>query len=246
MLDGLYFQFPKLGFILFFFLACEALCPLRSNAFYFPRVAIFGAIGVKSPLWLWIAKWGMICFFIVALMSPVKDKELVNQPQGWDILVILDPKLIDPETQTMVASVIDQRKDERIALWIPDHTIVPLTHDHEALKSILLQTPKGESSIRVNREISHFFATSEEGLRIALILSDQPKSFIYALPVGIQTTIISPKKDSNWIAKLNRDYPPYHIETTRRYFDYYYIYPLFLGFLSMLAYLYGRNQKGLK
>ena len=86
MLEGIYFQFPKLSFILFFFLACEALCPLRSNPIYFPRNTLFGTQESKPPLWMWVAKWAMISFFIVALMSPVREvkeeaKELKEKAQ---------------------------------------------------------------------------------------------------------------------------------------------------------------------
>jgi hypothetical protein len=246
MFDGIYFQFPKLGFLLFFFLACEALCPLRSNPLYFPRTSMFGEVGVKSPLWLWIAKWGMIAFLIVALMSPVRDREMVHHGGGWDILLLLDPALVEAKTFPQILSFIDQRPDERIALWIPDNTVVPLTYEHEILKSILIQKEKGTSSERVDRQISRFFATSQEGRKWVIILSDHPKTFVYALPTGIQTSVVSPSRDSSWGEKLSRDYPAYVVQSSRRYFDYYYVYPLFLGFLAMLAYLYGRNQRGLK
>lgn len=246
MFDGVYFQFPKLGFLLFFFLACEALCPLRSNPLYFPRTAMFGEVGVKSPIWLWIAKWGMIAFLIVALMSPVRDHKVLHHGNGWDILLIIDPALTSSNITNQITSFIDQRPDERIALWIPDNTIIPLTYDHKALKSILLQKDKGKATVKVDRQISRFFATSNEGRGLTVIFSEKPKTFVYALPIGIQTSVIAPISDPDWGQKLNRDYPPYFLQTAYRYFDYYYVFPLFLGFLSMLAYLFGRNQKGLK
>lgn len=246
MFDGVYFQFPKLGFLLFFFLACEALCPLRSNPLYFPRTLLFGEVGVKPPLWLWIAKWSMISFLIVALMSPVRDHKIAYQTGGWDILVVVDPSLIEPESLTKITSFIDSRPYERLALWIPDNTIVPLTYEHDVLKSILMQTTQHTISMGVNRDISRFFGTSEEGKGLAVILSDNPKSFVDILPSGIQTAVISPKSDTQWIDTIGRTYPSYKVQLTSRYFDYYYVYPLFLGFLAMLAYLYGRNQKGMK
>jgi hypothetical protein len=246
MFDGIYFQFPKLGFLLFFFLACEALCPLRTNPLYFPRTLLFGEVGVKPSLWLWIAKWAMISFLIVALMSPVHDRKIMHHGGGWDILLVVDPALINPETLTQITSFIESRPDERIALWIPENTVVPLTYEHDVLKSIVMQTPKQDTSTSVNRSISRFFATSGEGRGVAVILSNNPKSFVYTLPSGIQTAVISPKRETRWLDTLRRTYPPYKVQLTSRYFDYYYVYPLFLGFLAMLAYLYGRNQKGIK
>jgi len=246
MFEGVYFQFPKLGFLLFFFLACEALCPLRSNPIYFPRTLLFSEVGVKPPIWIWIAKWAMIIFLIVAVMSPVRDREIVHHGGGWDILLIVDPSIIGPKSLSQITSFIKNRHDERIALWIPDNTIVPLTYEHEVLISILKQTPKQNFSEPVNQKISRFFATSLEGRKLAIVLSDSPKSFINTLPIGIQTSIISPDKEAHWIDTLSRTYPSYKVQSLHRYFDYYYVYPLFLGFLAMLAYLYGRNQKGMK
>ncbi|WP_424188692.1 hypothetical protein [Sulfuricurvum sp.] len=246
MFEGIYFQFPKLGFLLFFFLACEALCPLRRNALYFPRTPMFGDVGVKSPLWLWIAKWAMITFLIVALMSPVRDRDIPRHGNGWDILLILDPSVIQPQTLTQITSLIDQRPNERLAFWIPDTAIVPLTYDHEALKSIVMQSEPREATQKVDRRISRFFATSEKEKRLAVILSNNPKSLVYALPVGVQTFIAAPRNEPDWSIKLRGEYPPFGVQPSRRSFDFYYVYPLFLGFLAMLAYLYGRNQKGIQ
>lgn len=246
MFEGIYFQFPKLGFLLFFFLACEALCPLRSNPLYFPRPSLFGEVGVKPPIWLWIAKWAMITFLVIALMSPVHDREVARHENGWDILLIVDPLLMETETIPEIISFMNRRTDERIALWVPDNTIVPLTYEHNALISILKQTPMGESSGEVTRNISRFFSTSQEGHKLNVILSNNPKFFVNTLPIGIQTAMISPLEEPQWADSLNRTYPPYMVQQSHRYFDYYYIYPLFLGFLSMLAYLYGRNQKGIR
>jgi Ca-activated chloride channel homolog len=246
MFDGITFQFPKLGFILFFFLACEALCPIRSNPLYFPRTLLFGEVGVKSPLWLWIAKWAMITFLIVALMSPVRDHEIAHHGSGWDILMVVDPSIIEADTLKTISTFIEGRPDERIALWIPENTIVPLTYDHEALISIVKQTPKHVSPSASHKSINRFFATSQEGHKLAIILSNTSKIFPYSLPSGVQTVMVSPTQEADWIEKVDRDYPIRIVESNRRYFDYYYVYPLFLGFLAMLAYLYGRNQKGIK
>lgn len=246
MFEGIYFQFPKLGFLLFFFLACEALCPLRANPIYFPRIGLFSEIGVKPPLWLWIAKWAMITFLIIALMSPVRDRERVHHQEGWDILLIVDPSIIEPKILSQITSFIHNRPQERVALWVPPTTVVPLTYEHEALISILQQTFRHDASISINRKFGSFFSTSPEGKRLALILTDTPKSFVYSLPIGVQTLIISPMQEVNWKDTVQRTYPPYTIHSSYRFYDYYYVYPLFLGFLAMMAYVYGRNQKGIR
>lgn len=248
MLEGIYFQFPKLGFLLFFFLACETLCPLRSNALYYPNTARFGDIGVKPALWMWIAKWAMITLFIAALMSPVKDKKIVYQGGGYDILLILDPVMIDQNVISKIGSFIDKRTGDGIALWVPENpeVVVPLTYEHHALKSILGQTGRGEREGMVNTKIGRFFNESAEAKKWMIIVSQDPKTFIPSLPPGYDISI-SPQDDiGHWMDALHRTHPQFVRFQEHRYSDYYYLYPLFLGFLAMLVYLYGRNQKGLK
>lgn len=247
MLEGIFFQFPKLGFLLFFFLACEALCPLRTNPLYFPRTPMFADVGVKSPLWLWIAKWAMISFLIVALMSPVREEESTVDT-GYDILLIIDPAAIEPDVIEQSKAFIERRMMDRIALWVPgkSEVIVPLTREHEVLGSILSQLSEEQNDGKVTRQISRFFTTSHEGRGWSIILTNDPESFVYSLPVDVQTSLIDPGKEDEWVETCDRDHPPFAVVSPYRYFEYYYIYPLFLGFLAMLAYLYGRNQKGLK
>jgi len=243
MFEGIYFQFPKLSFILFFFLACEALCPLRTNPIYFPRTMMFGTDESKTPLWMWIAKWAMISFFIVALMSPVR--EIKEEVDGYDILLVLDPKSINSEIIEEVQSFIKARGNDRFAFYIPTASplIIPLSDDHEALLQILSQLTFEHSEQKVTKEIERFFYTTPEARGWAIILSEEPKKLVRSLPVGVEVSIIEP--DEDWVEVSNRSHPPFGIIAVQKYFVYFYIYPLFIGFLAMLLYLYGRNQKGL-
>lgn len=243
MFEGIYFQFPKLGFILFFFLACEALCPLRINPIYFPRTLLFGSNETKSPLWMWVAKWSMISFLIVALMSPVR--EVKEEVSGYDILVVLDPTSIHPEMIGNIRSFIEKRDHDRFALYIPTVSpiMIPLSDDHEALIKILSQLPSELSEGKVTKEIERFFSTTSEARGWVIIFSEEPKKLVRSLPVGVEVSIIEPNED--WVEGSDRSHPPFSKIAVEKYFEYYYIYPLFIGFLAMLLYLYGRNQKGL-
>lgn len=249
MLEGIYFQFPKLGFLLFFFLACETLCPLRSNPLYFPNTAKFGEVGVKPALWMWISKWAMIILFIIALMSPVSDKEIAySGGGGYDILFVLEPAMIDTTLIAQVSALIDKRPDDAIALWVPgkSEVIVPLTYEHDVLKSILAHVSKDENRGVVNTSIRRFFNVSQERAKWAVIISRDPKTFVSSLPSGVESSIAPKNGLRTWIESIHRDHPVLIRQHEHRYVDYFYIYPLFFGFLAMLAYLYGRNQKGLK
>lgn len=243
MLEGIYFQFPKLSFILFFFLACEALCPLRLNPIYFPRTAFFGTDETKPPLWMWIAKWAMISFFVVALMSPVR--EIKEEKSGYDILLVIDPSTITSTIIDEVESFIRRRPADRFALYVPapSPVMIPMSDDHDALEKILSHLSQGESREKVTREIERFFSTTAEGRGLAMILSSNPTEFVRSLPIGVEVSVIEPNR--YWMEMSDRSHPPYVQMAERKYYEYFYIYPLFLGFLSMLIYLYGRNQKGL-
>lgn len=243
MFEGIYFQFPKLGFVLFFFLACEALCPLRSNPIYFPRTVLFGTQESKSPLWMWIAKWAMISFFIVALMSPVR--EVKEEVQGYDILLAIDPKTLNPEMIGDIRSFIAARNHDRFALYIPaaSPVVIPLTDDHDALLKILSQLSPENSEGKVTKEIDRFFSTTPEARGWAIVLSKEPNELVRSLPVGVEVSVIEPNE--YWVEVSDSSHPPFSVITEQKYFVYFYIYPLFIGFLAMLVYLYGRNQKGL-
>jgi len=248
MFEGIFFQFPKLGFLLFFYLGCETLCPLRSNPIYFPRIARFSEVGVKVPIWLWIAKWAMIICFIIALMSPVKEHPILTGEGGDDILIVLDPASADRETLEHIERFVGERNADRIGLWVPDtvETLVPLTREHAVLISMLRQLHPGKTEEAVTRRIERFFADSAETAKWAIVVSDAPKSFVRSLPTEIRLSVVAPSEKTDWVAAMAAEFPPYDVRSTQVYFDFYYFYPLFLGFLAMLAYLYGRNQKGLR
>lgn len=243
MFEGVYFQFPKLGFILFFFLACEALCPLRSNPIYFPNLPFFNDDETKPPLWMWVAKWLMISMLIVSIMSPVRD--IPQENRGYDILIALDPGSITPQSIERIRTFVEHRSADRIAMYVPyaSPVMIPLSTDHSRIDSILAQLQPESVSDQITRDIGRFFTTSEEGRGWIVILSEDHKGWVRSLPVGFEMSTIDPTSD--WVDETDRSHPPFVVMATRKYFEYFYIYPLFIGFLAMLAYLYGRNQKGL-
>jgi len=248
MFEGVFFQFPKLGFILFFFLACEALCPLRSTPIYFTRPHLFSQAGVRRPFWIWLSKWTMIAFLIVAVMSPVREQKIVEE-RGYDIVMVLDPVSIDTKLLAEVRAFILNHPKDRIALWIPEEkeVTVPLTYEHEALASILSQLPMPSVfSKKISGDIGRFLTTSSPERKWIVLLSDEPERFASLLPQEDVVSVIAPGNQTYWAHELERKTLPYQIRSASHYFEYYYIYPLFIGFLAMLVYLYGRNQKGLK
>jgi Ca-activated chloride channel family protein len=91
MFEGFYFEFPKLGFVIFFYLACDALCKMKLPSIYFPHTQRFGDATAGVSKLLWFLKWLGITMLVIALMSPVKDASIQVKPQqGYDIALVLD------------------------------------------------------------------------------------------------------------------------------------------------------------
>jgi len=239
MFEGLYFEFPKLIFLLFIFMGCANLCPLRTQMLYFPHVLHFGDAGVKSPGWMLISKWLMIVFLVLAVMSPVKEAEKIPRFEGYSTLIVADSP--DESMRAKIASFINLRHSDTIALYIPKNVKIPLTQDHEALLSILNQLPKTPNE-RIDYTIKEFISTLKRPWIV--IFSDHPKSFVHSIPTQIETSVVPQKNWSEWMQKSNSEHPVIPIVTENTQLEYLYFYPLFFGFVAMLIYLFGRNQRG--
>ena len=240
MFEGLYFEFPKLVFLFIIFLACHNLCPLRAQTFYFPHIAHFGNADVKSPAWMWISKWLMIVLFIFALMSPVKEIKESPRFEGYNTLIVADSP--DETMRAKIASFITMRTSDSIALYVPESIKIPLTQDHEALLSILNQLPKTPHT-RIDYTIKEFLFTQKRPWIV--IFSDHPEAFVHSIPTQIETSVVPQKQWNEWIEKSSRDHPIIPIAMEKSQVEYLYFYPLFFGFMAMLIYLFGRNQRGL-
>lgn len=239
MFEGFYFEFPKLSFLVFVFLACENLCPLRSQMLYFPNISRFGDSGVKSPAWMWISKWLMIAFLIVALMSPVKEIQETPRFQGYSTLIVADSP--NEEIKAKIASFIALRPSDGIALYVPNSVKIPLTQDHEALLSILNQLAK-TPNLKMDYTIKEFLSAQKRPWIV--IFSDHPKTFVHSIPILIETSVVPQQQWREWMKKSNSEHAVIPIDTEMAQLEYLYFYPLFFGFMAMLVYLFGRNQRG--
>jgi Ca-activated chloride channel homolog len=239
MFEGFYFEFPKLSFLLFVFLACENLCPLRSQMLYFPHISRFGDAGVKSPAWMWISKWLMIVFLIVTVMSPVKEIEEIPSFEGYSTLIVADSP--NEEMKAKITSFIELREHDEIALYVPKNVKIPLTRDHKALLSILNQSPK-TPNVQIDYTIKEFLSSQERPWIV--IFSDHPKTFVHSIPTHIETSVVPYKQWQDWMKKTDSEHPVIPIAEERLQLEYLYFYPLFFGFMAMLVYLFGRNQRG--
>lgn len=241
MFDGIYFEYPKLSFLLFAFLACANLCPLRRESIYFPHLTHFQEVGVKSPAWMWISKWVMIASLICSIMSPVKDIEEPTRYEGYATLLAVDT--MTPKKIEQIKTWIALRPHDSFALYLPPLYKIPMTHDHEAFLSMVDQIPKNTQIQPINTSTKSFFLSEKNGL--ILIFADDPNAFVHSLPTQIEHSVIPHEGWKQWMIKMSAEYEPIAYLPRHPMREHFFIYPLFLALMAMIAYLYGRNQKGL-
>jgi Ca-activated chloride channel family protein len=162
MFDGLYFEFPKILFVVFFFIACETLCRMKLPSLYFPHTQQFMKNSMTSSKLLFLLKWLAIVMMILALMSPVKDEPYELEPKnGHEIALILDasqsmqeqgfdrsnPNLTKFDVvKNIVSDFISKRKDDNIGLvafGAYSFIASPLTYDEHILNKIVSQLQIG-------------------------------------------------------------------------------------------------------
>ncbi len=239
MFEGIYFEFPKLSFLLFVFLGCDQLCPLRSNPLLFPH--IHPLIAEKKRLkWIELSKWGMIVFLIVALMSPIKETPMPTQYEGYSTLIIADDTTL--ETQNKLKALIALRPYDAIGVYV-NGVILPLTYDHHALLSMVTHLPKMTKAAPLPHETIRFLTAQKKPW--VILLSHNPKQWEPQLPFALKDRSFPPfAYEDQWMRDESRHHPAIEILTEHATKVYYYFYPLFLGFMALLVYLYGRNQRG--
>jgi Ca-activated chloride channel family protein len=293
MFDGVYFEFPKIGFVLFVFLACEALCRMRHQGIYFPHLSAFAAVTLTPSYWLRFLKWASIILLIAALMSPVKEK--VFQPDstpGYAMTLVVDASEsmrngdFDPDDQTksrfeavqaILGRFVAQRggdtvgmvvfgthafiaspstADTRMLSQIIDRLYVGIAGKYTALyeavaKGITLLHRSGsrEKIVVLLADVATALA-EKEGVRLyAVVIGETPAEQESVLETMAQSsggeyfTAKDASALSDVYAKIDalEKSPQQPPKMTVK--EYYYIYPLFAGFLTLLLYVYWRNRR---
>ena len=162
MFEGLYLEFPRLLFIVFFFVACETLCKMKLPSIYFPHTGQFMKNSVSASKLLFFLKWMGIIMLIIALASPVRDEPYELEPKdGYEIALILDAsqsmqaKGFDKDNpnlnrfdvvKSIVSDFVQQRKNDNIGLVVfgaYSFIASPLTYDENILNRIVSQLQIG-------------------------------------------------------------------------------------------------------
>jgi len=305
MFEGVYFEFPKIGTVVFVFLACEALCRMRQRGIYYPHLAAFAGVTLKPSYWLWFLKWASIILLIVALMSPVKEK--VYQPEstpGYAMTLVVDASAsmrngdFDPDDKTksrfeavqeilrdfvarrggdtigmvvfgthafiaspptsdtrMLSQIIDRLyvgiAGKYTALYEAVAKGIALLHRSESREKLLILLTDGRNTpgAPVSADVAAALA-EKEGVRLyAVVIGETPAEQESLLASIAQRSggAYFTAKDAAALSEVytqigaletSPQRPP--LMTVK---EYYYIYPLFMGFLTLLLYVYWRNRR---
>lgn len=196
MFDGLYFELPKLIFLIFFFIACETLCKMKLPSLYFPHAAQFMQKSVSSSKSLFLLKWLAIVMMIVALMSPVIDEPYELEPKkGHEIALIVDASQSMQArgfdelnlnatrfdaVKHIVSDFIKKRETDNIGLVVfgaYSFIASPLTYDENILSRIVSQLTIGMAGKYTALYESlaqgvNLLKMSESKSKIAILLTD--------------------------------------------------------------------------
>ena len=307
MFDGIYFEFPKILFVIFFFIACEKLCKMKLPSLYFPHTAAFMRNTVASSKLLFLLKWLTIVMMILALMSPVKDEPYELKPKhGHEIALILDAsgsmkeRGFDPQNpaasrfdvvKSIVKDFIRKRKNDNLGLVVfGEYSFVasPLTYDKNILSRIVSQLQIGMAGqytalYEALAQGVNLLKMSKSKSKVAILLTDgystkgvdkipldvaidmAKKEGVKIYPIGIgapdgynRAVLMKIAKETGGVAfgasnarqlqevykKINKLEKSEIKNETFSYLKYYYFYPLFVGLLSLLLYVYLRNKRG--
>jgi len=307
MFDGLYFEFPKLLFVLLFFIACAFLCKMKLPSIYFPHATQFMKSNVVASKLLFFLKWLTIVMMILALMSPVKDEPYVLKPKhGHEIALILDTsgsmkeRGFDPTNlaasrfdvvKSIVKDFINKRENDNIGLVVfGSYSFIasPLTYDKHILSRIVSQLEVGIAGkytalYEALAQGVNLLKMSKAKSKVAILLTDgystagadkipldvaldmAKKEGVKVYPIGIggngeynRAVLMKIAKETGGVAfgasdasqlkevykKIDELEKSEIKNETFSYKKYYYFYPLFLGLLSLVFYVYLRNKRG--
>ena len=307
MFDGLYFEFPKIAFVIFFYIACETLCKMRLPSLYFPHSAQFIHNSIARSKLLFLLKWIGIVMLVLALMSPVKDEPYELKPkEGYEIALILDASesmaqrgfdMQNPGAsrfdivKKVVKDFIQKRPNDNLGLVVFGQfsfVASPLTYDKKILTSLLMQlheTIAGRYTALYEGMAQgiRLLKNSKAKTKIAILLTDgfstqgvdkipldvaidmAKKEGVKVYPIGIggdgeynRAVLAKIAKETGGVAfgatsgsdlkeiyeKINELEKSEIKSETLSYKKYYYFYPLFVGFLSLMLYIYLRNKRG--
>ncbi len=190
------FEYPWVFLLIIVFIVCAKWCKERSNALFFPHLALLTAHGARRSSWLFILKWVGIVMAITALASPVVTHSFIDsKKKGRDIVLVIDSsdsmrqRGFDPNdifkskfdvVKEVVDDFISRRKNDRIGIvTFADVAFIasPLTFEKSFLHEITQMQRLGIAGKRtaINDAVVQAYRMlekSEAKSKVVILLTD--------------------------------------------------------------------------
>lgn len=156
MLDNITFEYPYVLLVIFVFIICAKFCKAKVQSFYMPHLEIYSKAGAISTSTTTVLKYIAIIFAIVALASPIKELNIVNNKKdGVDMVISLDTSGSMRQigfneddrdqnrwqvVQSIVQDFITKRTNDNIGLVVFGSSVMtasPLSYDKKAQNKII-------------------------------------------------------------------------------------------------------------
>ncbi|MEA3352920.1 MAG: VWA domain-containing protein [Campylobacterota bacterium] len=155
-LKGISFEYPFVLLLILFFVFCSRFCKPKTISYYVPHIEIFAQSSTINSSVVSFLKWCTIIFSIIALSSPIKELNVINNKKdGIDMVLSLDTsgsmrqigfnkQNLDQNrwdvTKDIVDDFISKRINDNIGLVVFGSSVMtasPLSYDKNAQKKIL-------------------------------------------------------------------------------------------------------------
>lgn len=91
MFNGIVFEHPLVLLIIIIFILCHIVCPAKTQALYYPHIAMIKDASTMKTPWQTLLKFTAIMALLLALASPYKSQHIdITPKQGFDIGLLLD------------------------------------------------------------------------------------------------------------------------------------------------------------
>lgn len=155
MFNNITFEYPYFLLLILLFVICSIYCKAKNPTYLIPHLNIFQMANQKSMIFIYLLKYCVIIFSIIALASPVRINDTIFQKNdGINIILSLDASGSMKErdldenysknrfevVKEIVKDFIDKRVADNIGIILFGDSVLlasPLSFDKDAQKQII-------------------------------------------------------------------------------------------------------------
>lgn len=295
------FEYPYIFLIIVIFIICSRFCKAKVQSYFMPHLNIYNNSKTLNSNLLEILKWTTIVFAVIALASPIKELNVINNKKdGVDMVLSLDTsgsmRQIGFDNTAMeknrwdvvkeiVTDFISKRTNDNIGIVVFGLNVMtasPLSYDKNAQQNILkglnigiagektalIDSIAAAVNILKNRDTkSKIIIALTDGddtasnipLKVVLKMVKKYNIKIYTIAIAATNPyVLKQLSDVNngktfrangkedlkeiyaTINKLERSKIDQNKIVLK---DYYYFYPLFISFFTLLIYVFIKNKR---